>query len=88
MKIIVFGARGEVGSRIVAEATTRGHDVTAVIRSSTQMNGKAPTVQTVVADITDTTALPSLLAGYDLAGCSSSAGRRACWFRTRTATRS
>ena len=67
MKIIVFGARGEVGSRIVAEATTRGHDVTAVIRSSTQLNGKAPTVKTVVADITDTAALPSLLAGYDLA---------------------
>jgi len=67
MKIIVFGARGEVGSRIVAEAQARGHDVTAVVRSSTQMNGEALTVKTVVADITDTAALPSLLAGFDLA---------------------
>ena len=32
MKIIVFGAAGAVGSRIVAEAAERGHEITAVVR--------------------------------------------------------
>lgn len=67
MKIIVFGARGAVGSRIVAEARARGHDVTAVVRSSTQLNGEASAVKSVVADISNPVALPSLLAGFDLA---------------------
>jgi uncharacterized protein len=32
MKIVLFGATGTIGSRIVREALARGHDVTAVIR--------------------------------------------------------
>ena len=32
MRITVFGAAGNVGSRVVAEALSRGHDVTAVVR--------------------------------------------------------
>lgn len=33
MRITVFGAAGRVGSRVVAEALARGHDVTAVVRN-------------------------------------------------------
>lgn len=33
MRITVFGATGNVGSRVVAEALTRGHEVTAVVRN-------------------------------------------------------
>lgn len=32
MRITVFGATGNVGSRVVAEASSRGHEVTAVVR--------------------------------------------------------
>ncbi len=32
MRIVVFGAAGNVGSRVVAEALSRGHGVTAVVR--------------------------------------------------------
>ena len=32
MKIIVFGATGNVGQRIVAEALRRGHEVVGVVR--------------------------------------------------------
>jgi putative NADH-flavin reductase len=32
MKIAIFGASGNIGSRIVTEALSRGHDVTAVVR--------------------------------------------------------
>lgn len=34
MRITVFGAAGAVGSRVVAEALSRGHEVTAVVRDS------------------------------------------------------
>ena len=34
MKIALFGATGMVGSRIAAEATTRGHEVTGLSRST------------------------------------------------------
>ncbi|MFI9723541.1 NAD(P)-dependent oxidoreductase [Streptomyces sp. NPDC052396] len=33
MRITVFGATGNVGSRVVAEALSRGHEVTAVVRN-------------------------------------------------------
>lgn len=32
MRIAVFGAAGNVGSRVVAEALSRGHEVAAVVR--------------------------------------------------------
>ncbi|GGV21160.1 hypothetical protein GCM10010495_40750 [Kitasatospora herbaricolor] len=34
MRITVFGAAGNVGSRVVAEALSRGHQVTAVVRDA------------------------------------------------------
>jgi len=36
MKIIIFGAAGKVGSRIVTEALFRNYEVTAIVRSSEQ----------------------------------------------------
>ena len=38
MRIIVFGAAGNIGSRIVAEALSRHHDVTAVVRDPAQFH--------------------------------------------------
>ena len=37
MRIIIFGAAGDVGSRVVKEAISRGHDVTAVVRRAAQL---------------------------------------------------
>lgn len=39
MNITIFGATGQVGSRIVDEATARGHQVTAVTRSGASPDG-------------------------------------------------
>jgi len=36
MRITIFGAAGEVGRRVVAEALSRGHEVTAVVRDQSQ----------------------------------------------------
>ena len=67
MRIIVFGARGDVGSRIVAEALSRGHEVTAVVRSEAQLD-KLPQAATArVADVENTEQLAPLMAGQDMA---------------------
>ncbi len=39
MKIAVYGATGMVGSRVTTEAVARGHQVTALSRSGTSING-------------------------------------------------
>lgn len=67
MKIIVFGARGAVGSRIVQEALSRGHDVTGVLRTDVPAGTAHPTAKIVVADVSDTTAITDLLKDFDLA---------------------
>ncbi|GAB3271308.1 NAD(P)H-binding protein [Sinomonas notoginsengisoli] len=41
MKIAVYGATGMVGSQIVAEAARRGHEVTAISRKGTPVEGAA-----------------------------------------------
>ncbi|MEV5967747.1 NAD(P)H-binding protein [Kribbella sp. NPDC051952] len=41
MRILVFGATGAVGSRVVNEATSRGHQVTAVSRGPQFVRGDA-----------------------------------------------
>jgi len=67
MNIIVFGGRGEVGSRIVAEAAARGHSVTAVLRSEAQAQSLPKSVAFCVADVLDTEHVAQLMTGFDLA---------------------
>lgn len=66
MKIIVFGAVGEVGSRIVAEALSRGHEVSAVVRKAAQF-GKLPKgVTPYVGDAGNAGKIARLTAGQDV----------------------
>lgn len=67
MNIIVFGARGDVGSRVVAEALARNHAVTAVVRSDAQTTSLPSSVTARVADVSDTDQIAELMAGHDLA---------------------
>jgi uncharacterized protein YbjT (DUF2867 family) len=41
--IVVFGATGTIGSRIVREALNRGHQVTAVVRDPARSPKRTPT---------------------------------------------
>jgi putative NADH-flavin reductase len=64
MKIAVIGATGMIGSRVVAEAASRGHQVTAVSRS-----GQAPDHPNVLAraaDITDSGVAADLAAQHEV----------------------
>lgn len=61
MKIVVVGATGMVGSRIVTEALGRGHDVVAVTRQGTQVDGAT----NATADFTDTPTILGLAEDAD-----------------------
>lgn len=66
MKILVLGAGGRAGRRVVEEAAARGHAVTAVMRRPEQ--GQAGGRVTVVAgDVTDPVRVAAAAAGHDAA---------------------
>ncbi len=67
MKILVMGARGDVGSRVVREALSRGHDVTALVREVSQRTDLPLPVTVAVGDVLDGPRLTELMAGHDLA---------------------
>lgn len=64
MKIAVFGATGMVGSQITAEALRRGHQVTAVSRRGSAVDG-APGATAVAAALGDSAAVSALAASHD-----------------------
>ena len=66
MKIIVFGASGEVGRRLVAEASGRGHRVTAVSRQEPGPGTHGPSVTTLIRDVESAGDLHDLIADHDL----------------------
>lgn len=63
MKIAVIGASGMVGSRVVAELAQRGHEVTAVTRSGTQVPEAA---SSVAGNLGDTEFVRGLAADHDV----------------------
>ena len=67
MKVIVFGAAGEVGSRMVAEALSRGHQTTAVVRKPTQFVKLPHAANACAADVNDVAEVTRLMRTHDLA---------------------
>jgi len=62
MKVAVIGAGGMVGSRLVAELVGRGHTVTGVTRSGTQVPGTTG----VQGDLGDAELIRTLAASHDV----------------------
>ena len=56
MKIVLYGATGNSGQRILQELTTRGHEVTAVARNITKLS---PTVKAVSDDLNNVDVIAS-----------------------------
>ncbi|MEM7428965.1 MAG: NAD(P)H-binding protein [Pseudomonadota bacterium] len=67
MKIVVFGATGDVGSRVVQEALSRGHSVTAVIRDGNKRDRLPSGASVRVLDVNDGNLVIDALRGQDLA---------------------
>jgi putative NADH-flavin reductase len=53
MKLLLYGATGMIGSRILSEALLRGHQVTAVVRDLGKVHSENPLSIFVVGDILD-----------------------------------
>lgn len=66
MRITVFGAAGAAGSRIVAEALARGHQVTAVVRSAARFADLHPHALPRIGDATSPQSVVELTEGQDL----------------------
>lgn len=65
MNIVLFGATGMIGSRIAAEAASRGHHVTAVSRSG-RLPEAGGEVTAVAADAGDRAEVAELVKGADV----------------------
>ena len=52
MKIVIFGATGNIGQRVAREALSRGHEVTGVVRDPTAVEPPDPRVRLVKGDAT------------------------------------
>lgn len=66
MKIVVFGATGNIGQRIVGEALSRGHRVTGVVRDAAKARTPDPRVDLVQGDATDAAAVARIVKGADV----------------------
>jgi putative NADH-flavin reductase len=63
MKIALIGASGNVGSRIAAELSSRGHEITAIARNAAKISA-LPGVKPTAVDIANTEALVPILTGH------------------------
>lgn len=65
MRIVVFGATGLVGTRVVNEASARGHDVVAVSRRNVRRDNAE--VEVVFTDVRDSARVQEVLRTADVA---------------------
>lgn len=65
MNIALFGASGMIGQRILAEATRRGHTVTAIGRSPSKLAESHPGIATVASNVLDPQQVAAAVAGHD-----------------------
>ncbi|MEV7773568.1 NAD(P)H-binding protein [Kitasatospora sp. NPDC086791] len=65
MRITVFGATGNVGGRVVAEALARGHQVTAVLRDPAKPHDLPPAAALAVGDARDPEDVARIATGQD-----------------------
>jgi putative NADH-flavin reductase len=65
MRIVLFGATGNVGRRIAAEALRRGHEVVGVVRDPTAVESPDPRVRLVKGDATNPDSVAEVARGAD-----------------------
>lgn len=66
MQIGVIGATGTIGSRVVSEALSRGHHVTAFSRDAAQVQDNRQNITWKSVDVTDTESIAAVLPGLDV----------------------
>ena len=66
LEILVYGASGDVGSRLVNEALRRNHHVSAVTRDTSRVSGGRRNLTVVQGDLLDASSVATLLRGKDV----------------------
>jgi uncharacterized protein len=66
MQIGVIGATGTIGNRVVGEALSRGHRVTAFSRDSAQIADRRENITWKSLDVTDAAGIAAVLPGLDV----------------------
>jgi uncharacterized protein YbjT (DUF2867 family) len=90
MRILVVGASGYIGGRLVPLLAAQGHDLILMSRDPRPLGARFPHATVVVADLLDPSTLPSALDGTEVAyylAHSMGAGERAFAERDRQAAR-
>jgi uncharacterized protein len=67
MRLVIFGASGLLGTRLVSEALSRGHQLTAVARDVARIDDRGGQVATAAADVTDPGSVAAVAGGHDAA---------------------
>ena len=67
MKLVVFGATGGTGGRVVEQALEAGHEVTAVVRNPARLDVRHERLRVVEADVFEPAQIEPALAGSDAA---------------------
>jgi uncharacterized protein len=67
MRLVIFGASGLLGTRLVSEALARGHQLTAVARDVARIDDRGGQVATAAADVTDPGSVAAVAGGHDAA---------------------
>ena len=75
MKIIIFGATGSVGQKVVEHALQQGHHITAFTRDSKKLALSHPNLQTCIGDVLDLSAVHDAVRDHDAVICTLGAGR-------------
>lgn len=65
MKIALFGASGMIGQRILSEAVSRGHSVTAIVRNPSKVDVSNPAATALAGNILDPKDVAGTVAGHD-----------------------
>jgi uncharacterized protein len=73
MRILLFGATGTLGQRIMADSLDRGHEVTAVARDPSRIQ-EAPGVTLRRGDVLDASSVAGLAQGQDVVVCAVGVG--------------
>lgn len=63
--VVLIGASGFVGSAILNELLTKGHKVTAIVRTPQKINVENPNLAVIKADVSDTNTLINACKGKD-----------------------
>lgn len=77
MKIALFGAKGMIGSRILAEALSRNHQVTVIVRNAAAFENSSSQVTVLEGDANNSAKLAQLVAGHDVVISAIGPGRHA-----------